>query len=440
VSAAEATTDTTTATIESSTIRKLQLRILPFVFLLYVVSFLDRINIGFAALTMNRDLGINAEQFGFLAGIFFFGYFIFEIPSNLLLHKFGARVWLTRIIITWGILAAFTGFVQNLTQLYILRFLLGLSEAGYFPGIVLYLTYWFRQREQAQAIALFLTGLPFTSILGAPLSGLILDRVHWLGISSWRWLLTLEALPAILCGILTYFLLPTRPAGATFLTAAEKKWLIDELAREDREKQASHRISATQALTNGRVWHIACIGITLNNAMYTLSFWLPQVIKAVSIGRTNTVVGFLVALPYLVGLIAMVLVSRSSDRAQERKFHAAIPALIAGTALVAMNITHSIFPTMALLCVAALGVYSVYGPLYALPSEFLSGFAAASGIALISSVANLGGFFGPYFVGLVGQRTGSLHAGLALTGVSVFASAALMLVLPRKPRLNNKQL
>jgi len=432
MAAAQATIQTPLP-IESSTIRKLQFRILPFVFLLYVVSFLDRINIGFAALTMNRALGISAQQFGLLVGIFFIGYFLFEIPSNLLLHKFGARIWLTRIIITWGLLAALTGLVQNITQLYILRFLLGLAEAGYFPGIVLYLTYWFRQREQAQAIALFLTGLPFTSVLGAPLSGFILDHIHWLGIPSWRWLLTLEAIPAILCGVLTYLLLPARPSDAKFLTAAEKGWLTEQLAREEREKQSAHQISAMQALTNGRVWHVACIGITLNIAMYTLSFWLPQVIQAVSAGNTNTAIGLLTTLPYLIGLIAMVFVSRSSDRAQERKFHAAIPALIAATALVAVNATHSIFPTMALLCLAALGVYSVYGPLYALPSEFLSGFAAASGIALISSVANLGGFFGPYMVGWVSQKTGSLHAGLALTGVSVFASAALMLLLPRRP-------
>jgi len=311
---------------------------------------------------------------------------------------------------------------------------LGVAEAGYFPGIVLYLTYWFRQREQAQAIALFLTGLPFTSILGAPLSGFILDHVHWLGMPSWRWLLILEALPAVVCGVLTFLLLPSRPANAGFLTSEEKHWLTEALAAEERQKLAAHHVSATQALTNRRVWHIACIGITLNNAMYTLSFWLPQVIKAVAFGQTNTVIGIMVTLPYLVGLIAMVLVSRSSDHRQERKFHAAIPALIAATALVAVNATTSAIPTIALLCVAALGVYSIYGPLYALPSEFLSGFAAASGIALISSVANLGGFFGPYMVGWVGQKTGSLHAGLGLTGVSVFASAALMLALPKKPR------
>src|SRR5260221_1668074 len=193
--------------IETKTIQKVRLRILPFVFLLYVVSYLDRINIGFAALTMNKELGITSQQFGLLAGIFFFGYFLFEIPSNLLLHKIGARIWIARILITWGAVAALTGFVHSVHQLYVVRFLLGMAEAGYFPGIVLYLTYWFRQREQAQTVALFLTGLPVASILGSPISGLILDHVHWLNISSWRWLLILEVIPAVFLGCLTSFLL-----------------------------------------------------------------------------------------------------------------------------------------------------------------------------------------------------------------------------------------
>jgi MFS transporter, ACS family, tartrate transporter len=426
------------ASVETTTLRKLRLRILPFVFVLYVVSFIDRINIGFAALTMNEELGIASQQFGLLAGIFFFGYFIFEIPSNLLLHKFGARVWLSRIIITWGILAALTGLVRSVNQLYLLRFLLGLAEAGYFPGIVLYLTYWFRRREQAHAIALFLTGLPFTSILGAPLSGAILDRIHWLGLSSWRWLLILEAAPAILCGILTFLLLPSRPADAAFLTGDERTWLTNELAREEREKQSAHHISTRQALANPRVWHLAGIGITLNTAMYTLSFWLPQIVKAIAAGSSNTAVGVLLTIPYLVGLVAMVLVSRSSDRHLERKYHAAIPAIIAGTALVSISAAHSTISVIALLCVAALGVYSVYGPLYSLPSEFLSGFAAAAGIALISSIANLGGFVGPYLVGWIGQHTGNLHFGLAATGISLFLSAALMLLLPKRAVSTNR--
>jgi len=418
----------------TKTIRKIQMRILPFLFILYVISYLDRINIGFAALTMNKELAITSQQFGLLVGIFFFGYFLFEIPSNLMLHKVGARVWIARILISWGIVAMLSGFSRNVSQLYVARFLLGLAEAGYFPGIVLYLTYWFRQREQAQAIALFLTGLPVTSILGAPVSGLILDHVHWLGVSSWRWLLVLEGIPAVACGVLTYFLLPGRPAEAKFLTQDEKRWITEELDQEERQKKGTHKISALKALSNGRVWHLASIGFTLNIGMYSLSFWMPQFVKSLSSLYSNTTIGFLVMIPYLVGLLAMILVSRNSDRTMERKYHAAIPALIAGIALVSLGGAHSAFSSIFFLCFASLGIYSVYGPFWSLPSEFLTGFAAASGIALISSVANLGGFVGPYLVGMVSQRTASLYGGLALTGVSLFFCAALASLLPKKAR------
>jgi ACS family tartrate transporter-like MFS transporter len=225
--------------IETRTIRKLRLRIIPFVFILMVIAFLDRINIGFAALTMNKELAITAQQFGFLSGIFFFGYFIFEIPSNLLLHKIGARIWLARILISWGIAAMLAGFVQSVVHLYIVRFMLGLAEAGYYPGILLYLTYWFRQRQLGHTIALFVTSVPIANIIGAPLSGVILDHVHWFGISSWRWLLILEGIPAIIGGALTYFLLPGRPAEAAFLTTEEKDWIANELAHEE-EKSSLH--------------------------------------------------------------------------------------------------------------------------------------------------------------------------------------------------------
>jgi ACS family tartrate transporter-like MFS transporter len=419
---------------EANTIHKLRMRIIPFVFVLYVISFLDRINIGFAALTMNKELAISSKQFGLVAGIFFFGYFLFEIPSNLMLHKIGARIWIARILITWGILATVTGLVHSVHQLYAARFLLGLAEAGYFPGIVLYLTYWFRQRDQAQMIALFLAGIPFTSIIGSPVSGYIMDHVHWFSLGSWRWLLILEGIPAVVCGVLTYFLLPNRPAEAKFLNQEEKDWISAELAREEREKLASHSISAGQALLNRRVWHLGLIGFTLNFGMYGMNFWMPQLVKSLSGATSNSLIGLLLMIPHLVGLPVMVMVSRSSDRKQERRYHAAIPAVTAGIALVSLGTTHSIFPTIALLSVAALGIYSVYGPLYCLPGDFLAGFAAASGIALVSSVANLGGFAGPYAIGWITQKTGSLYGGLAVAGVSAFVSSTLMLLLPRRLR------
>jgi MFS transporter, ACS family, tartrate transporter len=287
--------------IETRTIRKVRTRIIPFIFVLMVIAFLDRINIGFAALTMNKELALTSQQFGFLSGIFFFGYFIFEIPSNLLLHKIGARIWIARILISWGIVAMLTGFAKTAVHLYVVRFLLGLAEAGYFPGILLYLTYWFRQRQLAHTFALFLTAIPVANIIGAPLSGVILDHVHWLGVGSWRWLLILEGIPAIMGGVLTYFLLPGRPAEARFLTAEEKDWITAELAREEQQKVARRRITVVQTLAHRRVWHLTAIYFPATVGMYAMTFWMPQLIKAISTKYSNTAVGVLVMIPYLVG-------------------------------------------------------------------------------------------------------------------------------------------
>ena len=348
--------------IESRTIRKLQIRIIPFLFLLYVVAYLDRINIGFAALTMNQELAITSQQFGFLAGIFFFGYFLFEVPSNLLLHRIGARIWMARILITWGIVAMLTGFVRNVHQLYVVRFLLGLAEAGSYPGIVLYLTYWFRQREQAQAIALVLVGLPVASILGGPVSGLILDHVHWLNVSSWRWLLILQGIPAVVCGVLVYLLLPSRPTEAKFLARHEKDWIICELSRERERKLQQHQISLTETFTHLRVWHLLSIQFTYLIGLYSLSFWMPQVIKSLSSYYSNTVVGFLAVIPQLVGLVSMVLVSCSSDRRLERRYHAAIPALAGGMGWFLLGTTTSPVVSIVLLSLVTAGIYSMFGP------------------------------------------------------------------------------
>ena len=427
-------TNTGAMSIEARTIRKLRARILPFIFVLYVICYLDRTNISFAALTMNQELGITSEQYGMLVGIFFFGYFLFEIPSNLLLHKIGARIWIARILITWGMVATLTGFVHTVHQLYVVRFLLGLAEAGYVPGIYLYLTYWFPQREQARVIALFLTGLPVTSILGAPVSGVILDHVHWLGVSSWRWLLILEAIPAIVLGFLTYSLLPGRPQEAKFLTGDEKEWIRTELEREEVEKLKQRQYSVLQALTSGRVWHLVLIYSGMMMGRYTMSFWVPQIVQVLSGRYSNSVVGLLVMIPSLAGLAAMIPVSRSSDRRQERKYHVAIPAIIAGVALALLGTTRSPFLAVTLLSLVEVSLCSFLGPFWAIPSEFLSGLSVAAGFALINSVGNLGGFAGPWAVGLIKQRTGSLYGGLALVGVCLFISAMLVLRLPRTAR------
>ncbi|HEV2732115.1 MAG TPA: MFS transporter, partial [Terriglobales bacterium] len=382
----------------------------------------------------NKELGITSQQFGFVAGIFFFGYFIFEIPSNLLLHKIGARIWIARILISWGIVAIVTGFAKTAMHLYVLRFLLGVAEAGYIPGILLYLTYWFRQRQLAHAIAMFCAANPVASVLGAPLSGVILDHVHWFGVSSWRWLLILEGLPAIVGGILTYFLLPGRPAEARFLTPEEKHWIAGELEREEQQKLTASRITAGQALLHGRVWHLTAAYFMALVSMYAMTFWMPQLMKALSSQYSNTTVGLLVMIPYLSAVPVMIFVSHSSDRALERRYHIAIPEIVGAIALLLLGTvtTTSAFFSIALWCFVAMGIYSLLGPFWSLPNEFLTGFSAAAGIALVNSIGNLGGFVGPYAIGAISKRTGSFHGGLVFAGISLFASAMLILALRQR--------
>jgi MFS family permease len=327
-----------------------------------------------------------------------------------------------------------TGFVHSVHQLYVVRFLLGLAEAGYFPGMALYLTYWFPQREQARAIALLVAANPVAAILGSPVSGFILDHVHWLGVSSWRWLLILEGVPAIVLGFLTYFLLPNRPGEAKFLAADEKEWIRAELGREEQQKLERRRYSVFQALASGRVWYLVLIYFGMLVGSYTPSSWVPQLVKSLSTRYSNTMVGVLLTIPNLVALVAMILVSRSSDRNLERRYHVAIPAIIGAGALVLLGATRSPFYSLILLSFLVAGVYSYLAPFWALPSEFLTGYSAAAGIALITSIGNLAGFVGPYMIGAVAMRTGNLYAGLAIAGIPLFISATLVSLLPKGVR------
>jgi MFS family permease len=419
--------------MEAVLVRKLRIRLLPFLFVLFVLAFIDRINIGFAALTMNREVGITSQQFGFAAGIFFWGYFLFEVPSNLILHKIGARIWIARILITWGVIATLTGFVHSIHQLYVARFALGIAESGYFPGIVLYLGYWFPQREKAQAIASILIGIPIAGILGGPISGFILDQAHWFGLSSWRWLLILEGLPASIFAFLVPFLLPSKPGDAKFLTAHEKTWIAEKLEREDRLKLAAKKqsISVARTLVNPRVWHVACIGFCHGFASYTFSFWLPQVMKSLFGGQSNTLVGIAVMIPSLLALTAMVVASRHSDRTLERKYHLATFNVLAGIAFLLLGVPRSPFFSVVLFSAVAVGNYSFLPIFFSLPGEFLTGSSAAAGIALVTSVSNFGGFVGPYTVGLIRQKTGSFCLGLICAGVSFLVSATLAFALPK---------
>jgi MFS family permease len=417
--------------LSTATVRKVRNRLIPLLFTLYLVAFLDRTNIGFAALTMNADLAISSSQFGLLTGIFFWGYCLFEVPSNLILHKIGARTWIARILVSWGIVAVMTGFVRNAPQLYAARFLLGVAEAGYYPGILLYLTYWFRRREQAQMIALFMTAIPVSNILGSPLSGWILDHVHWLTLASWRWLLILEGLPAVICGVMTYFALPSRPAEAGFLTTEEKDWISAELAAERAPKAGESEIVPLRTLISGRVWHLACITFFYQIGSYAVVFWMPQAVKSLS-NYSNTVVGLLVTIPYIGGVASMILVSRSSDRRLERRYHVAVPLIVGGIALALLGNAKSPWLSIMLWCFASMGSLGFTGPFWSLPNDFLAGSAAAAGIAAISSLGSLGGFVGPSIVGMAASGAGGIYRGLAIAGVSFFLSAALASLLPNK--------
>lgn len=420
--------------IEVTTIRKLKTHIVPFVFVLFVINFVDRINIGFAALTMNKELAITSQQFGVVSGIFFWGYFIFEIPSNLLLHRLGARIWIARILVSWGIVAILAGFVRTATHLYILRFLLGVAEAGFVPGMYLYLTYWFPQRQLAHAIALFSSAAPIASVVGAPTSGVILDHIHWFGLSSWRWLLILEGTPAVVGGIVTFFLLPSRPTEAKFLKPEERNYLVAELSLQEQGKVAQNRITVGRALTHKRVWHLTAAYFTFAVGVYTINFWMPQLLKTLSSRYSNTTVGLLVTIPYVAAVIAMIAVSRSSDRALERRYHAATPLVIAATSMLLLSAfsASSVFFSVMLWCFAAAGAYCLFAPFWSMANEFLSGFSAAAGIAFINSVGNIGGFVGPYAMGAINRRTGSFRGGLAVASVSFFASAMLILALRKR--------
>lgn len=407
---------------------KLMWRIIPFVMLLYFISFLDRVNAGFAALSMNKALGISSTAFGFGGGLFFIAYFLFEVPSNLILHRVGARVWIARVMITWGLVSAATAFVVGPKSFYLARFALGAAEAGFFPGIIYYLNSWFPSRQRAAAAAWFMAAVPISTVLGSPISGAIMQMHSALGLANWQWLYVFEALPAVVLAFVVLKVLINSPRDAAWLQADEKAWLLAKLKAEAdvRHGVQGHTASAFAALRDPRVLVLALIYFGTSAGLYTLGLWAPLIIK--QYGFSAMQVGLINGIPSIAALVAMVLWARHSDRSGERIWHVVLPCALAALGLVLAGLSSTAVAVVLALIVVNVGVSAGKAPLWAMPSMFLSGEGAAAGIAAINSIGNLGGFVGPFAIGWLKASTGGYAAGLYVVGGTLLASALLTLV------------
>ncbi len=399
-------------------------RLLPLLFLSYVVAYLDRINVSFAALTMRSDLRLDAAAFGLGSGIFFVGYFFFEVPSNLILAKVGARKWIARIMVSWGIFSMAMAATWNQQSFYVLRFVLGVAEAGFFPGIILYLTYWFPSSWRARIVASFMTATALAGLVGSPLSGAVLMLDNWLGLHGWQWLFMLEALPALLLGVVVWFHLPDSPAQARWLDESEKAWLSSRLEEERRQSRSHSLHHLSEAFSSGRVWCMAAIYFCLIVGMYGLGMWLPQIIKTRS-GAGNFQVSLYTIIPYIAAAGGMVISGWASDRSGKRKLFVIGSFLIGATGMVlSMMEGHSLFVALCTLSLAALGIWGAFGPFWALASSFLGSTAAAAGIALINSFGNLGGFLGPTLMGY-SRELGGYAGGLGAIALILLLGAVM---------------
>jgi D-galactonate transporter len=415
LSAATSVAATDASDIETSTIRAISWRLIPFLVLAYFFSYLDRVNLGFAALTMNAELKFTPLIFAWGAGIFFIGYFIFEVPSNLALERFGASRWIARIMVTWGVISALMAVVSGAWSFYILRFLLGVAEAGFFPGIILYLTYWYPAQYRARFLAAFAVAVPISTVIGAPVSGLLLGLDGVMGLKGWQWLFVIEGIPSVLLGIVSWFYLTDRPEHATWLSTEQKAWLASRLNAEVAAKQAAKHMTLGDALASPKVIMLSLIYFGFVAALYGMQFWLPQIVKA--FGLTNAQTGFVTAIPYAFGTVAMILWARHSDAARERVYHVGAPLILIAAALALSSTISDPTITMVVLTVAAIGVFCVFGVFWTLPTAWLSGTAAAGAIALINSIGNLAGFGGPYLIGWIKDSTGSTANGLLALAV-----------------------
>jgi ACS family tartrate transporter-like MFS transporter len=421
-------------TPETSTLAKVTKRLVPFLMVCYFIAYLDRVNVGFAALTMNDDLGLSQTAFGFGAGIFFLAYFVFEVPSNLLLERFGARKWIARIMLSWGILSGLMAFIPNIAKatgmgnenaFYLIRVLLGAAEAGFFPGIIFYLTLWFPAEYRARIVGYFMAAIPLSTVIGAPISGLLLTMHGAGGLAGWQWLFIIEAVPAIILSVFVFFYLTDRPADATWLSPDERNWLSERLAFERRQRDAVHEFTVSQALVNPKVIALSLVYFGAVATNYGLGFFLPQIVKTFGLSTFLTTV--VSAAPYVVGTLAMVWWGLRSDRVGERRWSTAIPLFIAAAGIAASTVLDDPTAKMIAFCVAGFGIFACLPVFWTLPTAFLSGAAAAAGIAVINSIGNLAGFAGPFAMGWIRDHTGSYTGGLLLlAGLGIIAMGIVL--------------
>jgi ACS family tartrate transporter-like MFS transporter len=428
--------DMKSAALEKSAMRKIYIRVLPFTLLSYFLAYIDRINVSFAGLTMRSDLNMSAAAFGFAVGTFYWGYFIFEVPSNLILEKVGARVWIGRIMVTWGVLAGVTAMVAGSTSFAIVRFLLGVAEAGFVPGIVLYFTYWFPSYHHARIVSSFLLGALAAVVIGAPTSTALLDLDGMFGLKGWQIMYLAEAIPTVIIGIATFFILTDRPEQAKFLTPEERSWLATKLTAELKAKDAVRTFTLWQAMFNPKVLLLALNFFGIMTASLGMLIFVPQIIK--SLGEfSNMTVGWLTMIPYICGGIAMVIWGRISDRMNERRWNLLVGCVCSTAGLVLAGMTMGTWLALVGMSIAAVGFYGSKGPFFAMPPMFLSSTALAGGIAWINSIGNLGGFFGPWYVGIIKDATGSFSGalyGLALFGLIAAFVCAFFLQIPSPSR------
>lgn len=426
------------AGVERATIHHITWRLVPLIFIAWFVNYLDRANIGFAALQMNQELGMGPEMFGFAAGIFYLGYIGFEVPSNMMMHRFGARVWLARIMITWGIVSAGTAFVQTPQQLYVARLLLGVVEAGFFPSVLYYLATWFPKQHLGRAISRVYSANIFSLIVGAPVSALLIDHFHEAsGFSGWRWMMMIEGLPAVALGVIAWFVLVDRPSDAKWLSPAQREWLVTTMANEEAVAATTGTSSFRSAMVAPMVWLMGLLYFCIGIGFFGISTWLPQVIRQMS--RLSIVeIGLVSAIPFILGAIAMFANARHSDRTMERRWHLAGALFVGAAGLAGSGLTSTLpIVSFVCICVAAAGIVGSLSVFWTIPPTFLSGAGAAGGIALINAISGLAGFFAPWLVGVARGHSTDFTLALYCLAASAAAAAVLAAVLPygkRKPR------